>query len=194
MVKIYTKTGDKGETSLGNDQRVKKYNSNVELVGDLDELNSHIGYLLSDRTVVQDTSLNVLGKNILLRTQSILFDIGGYVAQAYKPDKKLKLQKLLDLETVSLESKIDDLSFMLEPLRSFILPGGCMISSSVHLTRTVCRRVERNYCRNTIQATVLDNSVIKYLNRLSDFLFVYARYLNRNGEETKYVNFIDRIE
>lgn len=171
-MKIYTKTGDQGETSLFGGARVPKSNLRVAAYGDVDELNAALGWLVtqspSDPEVV-----DVLGS-----IQRTLFGIGGEVATS-KPEARAKLRDLVDERDVErLESSIDALEEQLPPLKSFILPGGSPAGAAAHVARTVCRRAERSL----VALSAVDEirpEILRYLNRLSDWLFVAARSLNR---------------
>lgn len=170
--KIYTKTGDKGETSLIGGTRVPKYHPRIEAYGTVDELNSFIG-LIRDHNISADLRL------LLLEIQDRLFTIESQLA--YDPEAKLSkpLPKLHESDIHALELVIDQMNEELDPLSSFLLPGGHIIVSYCHVARCVCRRAERI----TIQLSE-DHPVnplnIKYLNRLSDYLFVLARKLAKD--------------
>ena len=178
-MKIYTKTGDTGETSLFGGTRVSKANINVEAYGTVDELLSYIG-------LVRDFEVNAPFTDLLKEIQDRLFTIGS--ALAASPEKPhLKKPELIDTDIELLENTIDQLNEKIEPLKSFILPGGHVWVSQTHLARTVCRRAER-ICVAIHHSDPLDELIIKYLNRLSDFLFVLARYMSKqlNVEEIKW--------
>ena len=166
-MKIYTKTGDQGQTSLFGGKRVDKHDIQIEAYGTVDELNSAIGLLLSK---VEDTSL----EDTLKAVQSILFDIGSHLASdgtatSFLPEIKAEL-------SIQLEEDIDRMNTELPKLTSFILPGGNERIATCHLARTICRRAERRVVALG-QAVDLNPSLLIYLNRLSDHLFVAARYL-----------------
>jgi cob(I)alamin adenosyltransferase len=164
--KIYTKGGDLGETSLLGGTRVMKSHERVEAYGTLDELNSFIG-LLRDQEIHQHY------KEELLRIQNNLFTAEAWVAS--DPEKPIKtLPELHEEEILRLEKEIDAMTSELPPLRSFILPGGHSFVSHCHIARTVCRRAERAVIRLHTKQQV-DQIIIRYLNRLSDYLFVLAR-------------------
>ncbi len=173
-MKIYTKTGDTGETGLYGGTRVPKDAMRVEACGTIDELNAWIGFV---RSQIQDTEIDV----ILHRIQNELFDIGADLAtlDAHPKATSLRIPPALTLE---LESEIDRFEGELPPLKNFILPGGSTVGAAVHLARTVCRRAER--CVVTLaRAEKANREVLIYLNRLSDLLFVLARLVNhRLGE------------
>ena len=165
LTHIYTKTGDKGTTGLGDGSRVEKYNPRVDGLGSIDELNSIIGMLLTE-DIDEDNS------KILLKIQHDLFDIGGELS--IPNHIKVVIEKV-----VFLEQHIDRMNQELEPLKEFILPGGCKAAAICHHARTVCRRAERILVKLTGTDTVNEIS-LKYVNRLSDFLFVFARHLNHS--------------
>ena len=169
-IKIYTKTGDLGKTSLIGGTRVPKSHLRIETYGTVDELNSFIGFL--------DDQLNdERSKGILKEIQDRLFTIGSSLACDPEKEPKMKLPDLKEEDILLLESEIDEMNKVLKPMKSFILPGGSMAVSSAHLARCVCRRAERN-CVNMLEHEMfIDPLVIKYLNRLSDHLFVLARYI-----------------
>jgi cob(I)alamin adenosyltransferase len=170
LTKIYTKKGDKGETSLGGGQRVRKDTLRVEVYGTVDELNSQIGVALA-------TGLCTKLAQVLPAIQNELFDLGSDLCFLEEDKAKYSLPQIEAKHVERLESLIDEMIAELEPLKNFILPGGALGSAQLHVARTVCRRAER-------QATTLASEegigayVIPYLNRLSDTLFVMARYEN----------------
>lgn len=168
-MKIYTKTGDKGQTSLLGGSRVPKHHLRIESYGTIDELNSYIGLL-------RDQVIDKKHVNVLLEVQDRLFTIGSYLAS--EPEKsKVKIPELKDEDILFLEKQIDELNDALPPMRSFVLPGGHTIVSYCHIARCVCRRAERLvvHLAETEQVSEL---VLRYLNRLSDYLFILARKLS----------------
>ncbi|MBL0181832.1 MAG: cob(I)yrinic acid a,c-diamide adenosyltransferase [Chitinophagaceae bacterium] len=168
-IKIYTKTGDLGKTSLIGGTKVAKNNIRIEAYGTTDELNSYIG-LTADHLTDEHS------KNILKEIQDRLFTIGSSLA--CDPDKEplLKIPDLKEADIELLEKEIDKMNEELAPMKSFILPGGHVAISTTHVTRCVCRRAER-LCVNMKEHEIfVEPLVIKYLNRLSDYLFVLARY------------------
>ena len=169
--KIYTKTGDKGNTSLIGGTKVSKAHLRIEAYGTVDELNSYIG--LCKDLIKDDNSIATLQE-----IQDRLFTIGAELAQ--NPDKptKMAIPDLHESDCEFLETAIDRMDAMLEPMKSFILPGGHPTISHLHIARSVCRRAERCYVRLEETSTIAP-IVIKYLNRLSDYLFVLARYTGR---------------
>lgn len=159
-MKIYTKTGDKGQTSLGSGERVSKASLRVDAYGTVDELNSHIGLLRTEST---DPQLSAI--------QNELFNLGTHLATK-SPKVDIK-----DDASTALEREMDRMTSDLPELRNFILPGGSRPAALAHICRTVCRRAERLVIA-LHEAESLDVKSIVYLNRLSDYFFVLARYLN----------------
>lgn len=171
MFKIYTKTGDKGSTSLIGGVRVPKSHIRIEAYGTVDELNSYVG-------MVNDLCANPGIDEALREIQDRLFTIGS--ALATNPDKevKMKLPGLFETDVLWLETQIDKMNEVLPEMRSFILPGGNLASSTCHVARCVCRRAER-ICVGMQQSNEdVPQLIIQYLNRLSDYLFVLARYIS----------------
>ncbi|HEY0297896.1 MAG TPA: cob(I)yrinic acid a,c-diamide adenosyltransferase [Arachidicoccus sp.] len=183
MAKIYTKTGDKGKTSLIGGSRVNKNDLRVECYGTVDELNAHIG-------LVNDELKSISLENILSEIQNNLFVIGSLLACDTNKAIKSSLPGLSEKDVILLEKEIDTMSESLPKMTHFILPGGHIIVSHAHIARTVCRRAER-LCvalySETGDETIL--LPVKYLNRLSDYLFVLARFIAKglNAEEIKWV-------
>ncbi len=165
LTKIYTKTGDDGKTGLGDGSRIEKFNLRIEGLGNIDELNSVIGIILSENIPAEESEW-------LKKIQHDLFDIGGELSIP-------NFTKLGILKVEFLESNIDNMNKELSPLKEFILPGGSKVSSYTHLARTICRRVERNLFKLN-QTEKVNEFSLKYINRLSDFLFVFARHLNKS--------------
>lgn len=165
--KIYTRTGDKGTTSLIGGLRVPKYDDRIEAYGTVDELNSWIG-LIRDQDVDQRT------KDSLIEIQDRLFTAESILAQG--PDSKIKLPGLNEEDITFLEKEIDFMNESLSDLSSFILPGGATVVSYCHLGRTVCRRTERLTIKLS-EIHPVNDLLVKYLNRLSDYLFVLSRKL-----------------
>ncbi len=178
-LKIYTKTGDKGKTSLIGGTKVSKNHIRIESYGTVDELNSFIG-LLGDH--LNDPH----SKDCLREVQDRLFTIGSSLACDEKAENSLKIPDLKEADIRFLENEIDQMTAILPPMRNFILPGGHIAVSTAHITRCVCRRAERICVNMQEQKLTIDPLVIKYLNRLSDYLFVLARY-------TSFLNHIPEI-
>lgn len=179
-MRIYTKTGDQGETSLVYGTRVRKDALRIESYGTVDELNSYIG-------LVRDQEVNVSRKEILKEIQDRLFTIGATLATEPDKDRK-KIPDLFESDVAFLEQEMDKMDTELPELRYFVLPGGHQSVSFCHLARTVCRRAER-LCVSLAQDEPVDGLVIKYLNRLSDYLFVLSRKMCQelNAEEVKWI-------
>lgn len=171
-MKIYTKTGDSGTTSLVGGRRVSKTDPRLEAYGTVDELNSHLGLLIS---ILPEADTQQLRAS-LLTIQSRLFDLGAYLATHVEAESEAAEPRgITPAEVEHLESEIDRMTAQLPPLTSFILPGGTQAASQAHVCRTVCRRAERH----TLAISPLPHPLaIAYLNRLSDYLFTLARYLN----------------
>ncbi len=178
--KIYTKTGDKGETALIGGQRVMKNHPRIEAYGDIDELKSWIGF-------VRDQDISIHHKRFLLVIQDRLFTIESHLAS---PDTKNmdNLPAVSERDIEALEIEMDRLNDTLPALSSFILPGGCINASLCHVGRTICRRAERRIITLTESENV-DYLLLKYVNRLSDYLFVLARALTKelSGTETPWI-------
>ena len=173
--KIYTKTGDKGTTSLIGGVRVPKNHIRIESYGTIDELNSYLG-VVNDTT--QHEKISVWIKEI----QDRLFTIGSVLATAPNKEISMKLPDVHVEDVQWLEQRIDEMSEQLPEMRSFILPGGHLAASSCHVARCVCRRAERICVAMLELNEEVPDLVIQYLNRLSDFLFVLARFIaHENG-------------
>lgn len=175
--KIYTKTGDAGETALGNGARVAKHAMRVSAYGTSDELNCFVGVARLESKGDVDAAL--------ARIQNDLFDLG---ADLCRPDMEKDAEadypplRMTDAQVARLESEIDAMNDVLEPLRSFILPGGSTLSAHLHVCRTVARRAERLSVELATMEAV-NTAAVKYLNRLSDWFFVAARIANNAGKD-----------
>jgi cob(I)alamin adenosyltransferase len=167
--KIYTKTGDKGATSLIGGTKVPKNDIRIETYGTVDELNSWIG-LVNDQLADEEF------RQELKEIQDRLFTVGSSLATDAEKEPKMKLPDLHPSDIQFLEKKIDDMTAALPPMKSFILPGGHATVSSIHISRCVCRRAERLAVSMQQHELFVDEKVIQYLNRLSDYLFTLARY------------------
>ena len=165
--KVTTKTGDNGKTSLGDGTRVSKDHPNINFLGDIDELNTHLGHAIS-------TCDSKIIKKQLESIQQDLFNIGG---ESSMPNEEISLLKV-DRITF-LEEHINKMNKELPPLKEFILPGGDELCSRLHIVRAVCRKAERS-CVTLLSKETKDKSWLIYLNRLSDFIFVLIRHLNQN--------------
>lgn len=177
--RIYTRTGDGGTTSLGNGEVLPKFNLRIEAYGTVDEANSMIG-LARQATSKSEALVDAM----LHRIQNDLFDLG---ADLCTPDRGEKLEfeplRIVQAQVDRLEGEIDELNASLEPLRSFVLPGGSEASAALHVARTVARRAERLIVELSLsEGESVGGPALKYINRLSDFLFVAARYVNSQGK------------
>ena len=171
-MKIYTKTGDTGETSLFGGERVKKSHPRVQTYGTLDEANSTLGLAIS---LLPPGSEQATLQANLIRIQGEIFQIGAELAS---PKMPASLVLVTSAEITQLEKEIDEMEKTLEPLKNFILQGGHPAGATLHLARTIIRRGERE-CVELTSIEPIRSEVVQYLNRLSDYLFVAARYLNR---------------
>lgn len=175
--KIYTKTGDAGETALGNGARVAKHSMRVTAYGTVDEANATVGLARLHATGEMDAQLAAI--------QNDLFDLG---ADLCRPDMEMDAEaeypplRMTDAQVSRLESEIDAMNDALEPLRSFILPGGSALAAQLHLCRTVSRRAERLSVELATMESV-NQAAVKYLNRLSDWFFVASRIANNDGKD-----------
>ena len=179
--KIYTKTGDLGKTSLIGGTKVAKSHIRIDSYGTVDELNSYIG-------MVSDLSSEAHTKEILKEIQDRLFTIGSSLACDPEIEPLMKIPDLKETDIDLLEREIDSMNDILAPMKSFILPGGHIAISTTHVARCVCRRAERCCVNMQEHELFVEPLVIKYLNRLSDYLFVLSRYTAHvlNIEELKW--------
>lgn len=168
-LKIYTKTGDKGKTSLIGGTKVLKSDLRIEAYGTVDELNSFVGLCL-------DHLKPATIQNVLPEIQDRLFTIGSSLACDPERETKMKIPDLHEADVELLEKEIDNMNEVLPAMKSFILPGGHMAVSTLHIARCVCRRAERCCVKLMKKEKEVPELVIKYLNRLSDYLFVLARF------------------
>jgi cob(I)alamin adenosyltransferase len=173
-MKIYTKGGDHGETSLLTGSRVLKSNPNVAAYGDLDELNSFVGLLISQ---LPNSSIEEI--KTLKLIQNELFVIGTYLAIDDMSKIKFELPKFNKDITSQLEKSIDTYQLQLTPLKNFILPGGSLNASYCHICRSITRRVERHIVELLHQNKTVKEEILVFINRLSDYFFVLARFLNK---------------
>jgi len=171
-MKIYTKKGDSGDTSLYGGERVSKSSSRIEVYGTVDELNSFVGLAAS-------YGLSEKGKKYLRKVQELLLVLGADLATP--ASKKNRINRISDENIQFLENVIDDLDENLEPLKNFIIPGGSQAGATLHVARTICRRAERSAvkCKKTEDISEL---TLKFLNRLSDLFFMMARYENKEAD------------
>ena len=175
--RIYTRTGDDGDTALGTGERRPKFDLRVEAYGTVDETNATLG--MARLHTGGDHNLDAM----LARIQNDLFDLG---ADLCTPDKGEKLAyeplRIVQTQVDRLEKEIDELNASLAPLRSFVLPGGAPAAAALHLSRTICRRAERlMVALSRTEGEVVSAPALQYVNRLSDFLFVASRYANLNA-------------
>jgi cob(I)alamin adenosyltransferase len=166
--RVYTRRGDEGQTCLAGGQRVPKDDLRIETYGAIDELNSFIGLARESCRDLPELSA------ILLRVQHELFNAGSILA-TLPEDVHPRQARITPAESEQLEREIDAMNEGLPPLRSFVLPGGCRLNAELHICRTICRRAERR-CVALAATTAVDNDILKYLNRLSDALFVWSRW------------------
>ena len=168
--RVYTKRGDSGETGLVGGQRVSKSDLRIEAYGTVDELNTFVGIARQSSTEAGLTDLAA----ILLRIQHELFNAGSILA-TLPADLHPNQPRVTPADSETLEREMDRMNAELEPLRSFVLPGGSRLNAELHVCRTVCRRAER-ICVSLAQRESLDHEIVRYLNRLSDAFFVFSRY------------------
>jgi cob(I)alamin adenosyltransferase len=172
--KVYTKTGDKGETSLVGGQRVSKAAERIDIYGELDELNSYLGLALSYNDILDGEELDYL-KSL----QSLLFDLGSNMASLKADRLKFKLPAITDAHVSAMERHIDEMNKSLSPLKNFIMPGGDSMAAALHVCRTVTRRIERKMVHfSNENVDELETSYLIFMNRMSDYFFVCARYVN----------------
>ena len=169
--KLYTRGGDAGTTSLVGGQRVAKEDIRLEAYGTVDELNAAVGFL-SAVLPADDADAR-----LLRHIQNCLLVVGSSLATDIDTTPLHEAGRLAESEVTIIERRIDEIDALLPPLNRFVLPGGCDGAARAHLCRTVCRRAERRICTLAAEHAVADN-VMKYVNRLSDYFFVLARYLN----------------
>ena len=185
---IYTRTGDKGQTSLFNGQRVSKADLRVEVYGTVDELNSVIGVVIAE---IRNSKFEI--RNELVRIQNDLFEIGSTLANPgiRNPSATLRTSqesgiKELEKRVKEFENEIDNMTEKMPTLNNFILPGGGNTGSLLHFVRTVARRTERRVA-SLSKSEKVDNSIIMYLNRLSDLLFTMARFVNYKEKQEEII-------
>ena len=171
--RIYTRGGDAGETSLGDGTRVPKCHPRVQVSGGLDEANAAIGVALF---YIEDAEV----RTVLRLVQNDLFDVGADLCKPEQPDAKKTPLRVTERQVATLEREIDRFNEQLAPLTSFVLPGGSVASAHLHLARSVVRRAERDIVQLAAHEPV-NAEALKYVNRLSDLLFVLARTLNDRG-------------
>ena len=176
--KIYTKTGDKGDTALLGGTRVPKNHIRIEAYGTVDELNSWIGNIRDavDQEIEKD----------LYRVQNYLFTVGSHLATTPSKEVKLSIPDLKPEEIIFLEEKIDTMEQTLPALKNFVLPGGDAVASRIHIARCVCRRAERIAVALSSEENI-DETIVQYLNRLSDYLFVLSRFVLKQSNGTEVI-------
>ncbi len=173
-MKIYTKTGDKGETSLFGGERIGKNNKRVSAYGDVDELNSFVGLA---RSRIDDKEID----NLLKKIQNDLLILGSDLATKSSSNLDNKIKRITEEDVAHLERHIDHFSEELKPLTKFILPSGNPVAALLHICRTVCRRAERSIV-TLVNDEKINPEVIKYMNRLSDLFFTLARIVNKRND------------
>jgi cob(I)alamin adenosyltransferase len=178
-MKIYTKSGDKGKTSLFSGEIVDKFHPSLRVYGSLDELNSYLGVIISLLSDKPDFQFE------MEEIQKKIFSIGSWFATTHTSPHLAKLNSITEKDISIMEGKIDFYQSFLPDLHSFVLPGGHIAAAHVHVARTICRRTEREAlaCVETTGNDFYDENISRimiYLNRLSDFLFVFARYINHS--------------
>ena len=177
--RIYTRTGDKGDTALGSGKRVPKHDLRIEAYGTVDETNACVG-------VVRPSTTGELDQ-MLARVQNDLFDLGADLCVPEDgSEMAAKALRISDTQVDRLEREIDTMNEKLQPLRSFVLPGGTPAAAYLHVARTVCRRAERLIVK-LAESEKVSASAVKYANRLSDFLFVAARFANLSTGDVLWV-------
>jgi cob(I)alamin adenosyltransferase len=178
-MKIYTKKGDKGETSLIGGKRVPKYHDRIEAYGTVDELNSYLG-------LIRDQEIDKLTKGVLFNIQNKLFVIQSSLALDPSVEDKFNLPQINQKDIEFLENEIDKANETLAELKSFIIPGGHTFVSYCHIARCVCRRAERLVIKLS-ESNDISPLILKYLNRLSDYLFVLSRKIGKDSNSKEIV-------
>ena len=173
LTRIYTRLGDSGETHLGDMSRVPKTHPRIEAYGTVDELNAHVGLALTIDDLPEPYA------EWLRRIQNDLFDVGADISAPEDPSSDRERLRVIPEQVAWLEERCDEVNATLQPLKSFVLPGGTRAAAQLHVCRTVCRRAER---LAIACGEELNREVVRYLNRLSDLLFILSRGANR-GEE-----------
>ena len=182
LTRIYTRTGDDGSTGFGGRGRISKNDPRLVAYADCDEANSAIGVALATGDVPTDVA------EVLVRVQNDLFDVGGDLCTPVEPDPKYPPLRIVESQVERLEQEIDHFNAAVEDLRSFVLPGGAPVAAHLHVARTVVRRAERStWAALEEHADTMNPLTAKYLNRLSDLLFVLARYANREQGDVLWV-------
>lgn len=181
LTRIYTRGGDAGQTSLGRGERVAKHDARVEAYGTTDEANSVIGLARNAITRAASGDGRMAEADAMLsRIQNDLFDLGADLCRPGAPDAEGRALRIVDAQVDRLEREIDAMNAKLAPLQSFVLPGGSRAAAALHLARTIIRRAER-LAVALARAEPVNPAAIRYLNRLSDHLFVLSRHVNDDG-------------
>lgn len=171
---LYTKTGDQGTTSLVGGRRINKNSPRLEAYGTIDEFSAHLGVVTARQDIPADC------RRQLLDIQNMMFNFGSYLATQPEPGTEPRVSGLSPVDLHALETWIDTLDELTPPIRAFVLPGGSESAAFAHVARTVCRRAER--CILTLaEKEYIDPMLLAYINRLSDYLFILARYLNHTS-------------
>jgi cob(I)alamin adenosyltransferase len=179
--KIYTRLGDDGDTHLAGGERIAKRSERVDAIGAVDELNSAIGLLRTLAMTDADEAIRNEADTTLRRIQNQLFDVGALLAKAGE-----KTRQITQSDSVFLETQLDLYQEILEPLTSFVLPGGSELNAHAHIARTTCRRTERTILR-LHETEPVGAPIRMYVNRLSDFLFVFARWVARRRADPEFL-------
>ena len=176
--KIYTRTGDDGTTALGSGKRLPKHHPRIAAFGAVDETNAAIGVA---RLELEDAHAQI--DLMLERIQNDLFDLGADLCVPENGERAEGALRIIASQVKRLEAEIDELNSELEPLRSFVLPGGTRAAAALHVARTVCRRAERGMAQLAVMKDeTVGEAALHYINRLSDLLFVASRYVNDKGK------------
>jgi len=177
---LYTKGGDKGETSLVGGTRLSKGDARIHLYGEVDELNSHLGYAKE----LLDTEMFKEDCDLIENIQNALFDLGSNLACEEEKRAEFKLPQITEILVSKVEKRIDKCDEACAPLKNFILPGGSQEAAYFHIVRTVCRRVERKMVESS---DVMPDYAIIFVNRLSDYFFVLSRFINTNLDKKEII-------
>ena len=180
LTRIYTRGGDKGKTALGGGQRVVKHHPRVAAYGSVDEANAAVGLARLHTATLEDPEIDAMLDGILGRIQNDLFDLGADLATPEVKDPKYPPLRIVPEQVARLEGEIDRLNAELEPLNSFVLPGGSPAAAYLHLARTVARRAEREITA-LAESETINPEAVRYVNRLSDLFFVMSRFVNDKG-------------
>ena len=176
--KIYTRTGDDGTTALGSGKRLPKHHPRIAAFGAVDETNAAIGVA---RLELEDAHAQI--DSMLERIQNDLFDLGADLCVPENGERAEGALRIIASQVKRLEAEIDELNAALQPLRSFVLPGGTRAAAALHVARTVCRRAERGMAQLAVMKDeTVGEAALHYINRLSDLLFVASRYVNDKGK------------